>query len=662
MAAALKPSLCRVCKEYCGILAGHDGDRTIIKGNPEHPISKGFLCPRGIHYGEVHDSPERLTRPLLRRKSGFAPIAMEDALDILAQKLAAVAREHGPESLAFYKGEALKHQEVTSFMKHFALALGSPNYYSVSSICHYAMNLAHSLTYGGIPAPDFDSLRSLLIWGSNPAVATPRSFRALKAAHQAGAPLVVVDPTLSKTAEEADLHLAVKPGRDGLLALAFLKRAAAAGIEPPAERSVGWEQMRAMLEGLDTNTLLADCGIGRELFERAVELLLLNRPTHVIAGLGLELQPHGVQTIRAVACLHALLNPGLAPARGWGKLPPLPGAESYPQRPRPLGADQAPIYVRRVDEAQGMHLPDAVLKGEPYPVKALFAAGGDPMMTYPDTNLQAKVFDSLEFMAVFDLFPTPTARRADLVIPAADILNWRELHDYGGMGFQRLGLIQPVLDSGQGITIFEVVLGLAKRMGLESFFPWDSYRGSLAERLAAGGVELSDLEASPTSTLAYPKPAQPAGQVVFNFHSAEVEASGQAGLPDPAELAPPADTSGEYPFLLCTGDRLSCYQHGQFRNIPSLRKMAPEPRVTAHPEAAGSLGLAEGEMVRLATASGEICLKLALSQTMRPDCLGMTHGWEEANANLLSSATRLDPISGFPWLRCLPARLERADQ
>ena len=662
MAAEFKPSLCRVCKEYCGILAGHDGTRTIIKGNPEHPISKGFLCPRGVHYGEVHDSPERLEQPLLRRKSGFTPIAMEDALDILAQRLQQVAKEHGPRSLSFYKGEALKHQEVTAFMKHFAYALGSPNYYSVSCICHYAMNLAHSLTYGGIPAPDFGALRSLLIWGANPAVSTPRSFLALKAAHQAGAPLVVVDPTLSKTAREADLHLAVKPGRDGMLALAFLKRAAEAGIEPPAGRSVGWEQMRAMLDGLDTGDLLAACGVGREQFSRAAELVLQNRPTHVIAGLGLELQPHGVQTIRSVACLHALLNPGLAPSRGWGKLPPLPGAENYPQRSIPVGADRAPIYINRVEEAQGMYLPDAVLKGKPYPVKALFAAGGDPMMTYPEPDLQAKVLDSLEFLAVFDLFLTPTARRADLVIPAADILNWTELHDYGGMGFERLGLIQPALGSGKGVTIFEVILGLAGRMGLNGFFPWGSYRDSLKERLAQGGVDLADLEASPSSTLAYPEPQGPGGEVVFNFHSAEVEETGPAGLPTPEELAPPADTSGDYPFLLCTGDRLSCYQHGQFRNIPSLRRLAPEPSVMVHPKAADSLGLFEGEMVRLATEGGEITLRLELSPAMRPDCLGMTHGWEKANANLLSSATRLDPISGFPWLRCLPARLTRAAQ
>ena len=659
MAAAPKPSLCRVCKEYCGILAEHDGKRTIIKGNPDHPISKGFICPRGAHYGEVHDSPERLDRPLLRKKSGFEPISMEDALDILAQKLERTAKEHGPESLGFYKGEALKHFEVTDFMKHFSYALGSPNYYSVSSICHYALNLAQSLTYGGIPAPDFKSLRSLLLWGVNPAVTSPRNFPRLKGVREKGAPLVVVDPTNTKTAKEADLHLAVKPGRDGFLALAFLKHAADAGIEPPPERSVGWGGMRAMLDGLDTNDLLVRCGIDRGQFDQAAELLLGNRPTHVIPGLGLELQPHGVQTIRIVACLHALLNPALRPTRGWGRLGPLPGAENYPGRPLAVGAEEAPIYTRRVDEAQGMYMPDAVLKGKPYPVKALFAAGGDPMMTNPDPELQAKMLDSLDFVAVFDLFLTPTARRADLVIPAADTLNWMELHDYGGLGFQRLGLIQPALDSGKGVSIFEVILGLARRTGLEGYFPWANYRDALRERLAHGGVDLADLENSPSSTLAYPDP-ETDGEVVFNFLSCEVEATGPAGIPNPEELAPPADTGGEYPFLLCTGDRLPGYQHAQFRNIPSLRRMAPEPVVLAHPDAAASLGIADGEMVSLATAGGQITLQLKLSDSMRKDCLGMTHGWEKANANILCSATRLDPISGFPWLRCLPARLEPA--
>ena len=96
MSASPKPSLCRICKEYCGILVGRDHGRVIIKGNPEHPVSRGFLCPRGAHYAGVHHSPERLTQPLLRGKSGFRPLPLADALDLLAEKLDAARQKARP--------------------------------------------------------------------------------------------------------------------------------------------------------------------------------------------------------------------------------------------------------------------------------------------------------------------------------------------------------------------------------------------------------------------------------------------------------------------------------------------------------------------------------------------------------------------------------------
>ena len=222
-------------------------------------------------------------------------------------------------------------------MKHLTRALGSPNYYSVSSICHYAMNLAHSLTYGDIPAPDYASLRAMLLWGVNPAVSMPRTYRGIKAAKQSGTPLVVVDPFATPTARLADLHLPVRPGRDGLLALAFLKQAAAAGLEPPAERSVGWGEMRAMLDGLELDELLAASGIAPGLFQKAVDMLMGSRPVWVMTGLGLELMPNGVQSLRAIACLHALMNPDLTLPRLWDGLPGLPGEDGYPEAGRARG-------------------------------------------------------------------------------------------------------------------------------------------------------------------------------------------------------------------------------------------------------------------------------------------------------------------------------------
>ncbi|MBI5252411.1 MAG: molybdopterin-dependent oxidoreductase [Desulfomonile tiedjei] len=660
-------TICRICKENCGILVSENGDSLKISGNPRHPISKGFLCFKGKNFGDVHHSPHRLRSPMLKNGSKWVNISYKEAINVLAEKFDRSKAKFGPESVAFYKGESLKHQEITHYMGHLASGFGSPNYISVGSLCHYAMVLGHSLTYGGMPKPDFERIKGVITWGANPVNSSPLLFSSLKRALSQGTKMVVVDPARTRTAELADIHLPIMPGSDGFLALALIKHAVEEErLDPPDELSVGWNTLSQMVRDLSYDHLLRNTGIDGGLFDKAVSLIFENRPGWVLTGLGLELQPVGVQAIRAVACLQSILDPLNRPFPVSAGLKSLPGFDGYPTMPRAIGAEQAPLYVQMKGEAQGMFVPRAILDNDPYPLRAMLVVGGNPLSTFPAYSKQYRAMQGLDFLAVHDLFMTQTAQLADLVLPASDHLDNLELHDYGQAGKPYLGLIKPAVSSPIGWPAWKLLFNLAGRLGLERFFPWWDNRDAIAYRLSDCTIKLEDLENSPAAVLAYQPgsvPTErwctPGGKV--HYRSEKMEAFGYPGLPDPKSLDLPFSTDSEFPLWLSTGDRILAYQHSQFRQIPTYRRQAPEPFVDVHPDAAAKLDIADGDPVFVITRYGRIEIRVSLSDQVRGDCIRITHGWEEANANTLTGLEHFDPISGFPWLRALPAKLEKKD-
>lgn len=665
MASPPSPTICKICDEHCGLLVSDAHGRISIHGNPDHPISRGFICVKARNFGAVHRSPDRLRMPQLKTESGWQEISFEDALDILASRLIACKERFGPESVVFFKGEGLKHFEVAQYMRHLSNGFGSPNYMSIGSLCHYAQVLGHSLTYGGKPVPDFEKIGAVILWGTNPAVSSPRTFGELRKAVRRGVKLIVVDPSLTESARLAHMHLRPRPGSDGFLALAFLKKAIEERhLKLEDHAAEGWSDLVDLVGGVSYSMLLEKTDIAKAQLSEAAALLFGNLPGWTAVGLGLEHRPGGVQTIRAAACLQSLLDPGNKPSHMSVPLKPLPGADRYPPMIAPLGSDWTPLFTNGRREGQGMLLPKAILDRDPYPVRAMLIAGANPMVTFPGHFRQRDSLQSLDFLAVFDLFMTPTARLAHLVIPGADQLDNLELHDYGRIGRPYVGLIRPATSSPLGWPTWKLIFELARKFGLHDLFPWDNNRDAIEYRLAGANIRLSDLEGSPSATAPYPVEPQEKdrrhtedGKV--HYRSNELLSVGQPGITVPAALELPEQTDEVFPFWLSTGDRVPIYHHGQFRGIPEYEKMLPEPVVEIHPDAARQMGAQDGEFVVLSTRFGTLQVRAHLSPEVRRDCLRLTHGWETANANALTGLEHFDPVSGFPWLKALPSKLER---
>jgi anaerobic selenocysteine-containing dehydrogenase len=646
-------------------LVTDDGKKIRITGNPLHPVSNGFICSRGMNYGEVHYAPDRLRHPLLRKGSGWVKISYEDALEVLASNLQTCKEKYGAESVAFYKGESLKHQEIDQYIHHLSYGFGTPNYISVGSLCQFSNELGYGLTNGEIPLPDFHTMKTAIIWGANPAASSFHIFRSLNQAVRNGTYLIVIDPFRTETAKIADLHLPVTPGTDGLLALAFIKYGIEkARVNPRTPRVEGWDELKGFVHSLSYKSLLERTGIPEDKFNETSSLIFENLPGWIQTGLGLELNPCGVQSIRAIASLQSLLDYQHPPSSFMYKLKPLPGKHLYPDRPDPIGAKESPLYTDGNQEGQGMYLARAILDHDPYPVKAMLITGGNPILTFPDTETQTKAFRELDFLAVFDLFMTPTAQFAHLVFPASDFLENLELHDYGQSGRPYLGLVKPVSVTTNGWPAWKLIFELAKRLGLGELFPWQDNRQALHYKLSENGIDLSDLEDSPSATGTY-KTGEvssdysnpPYGKV--HYYSKAVEKTGNPGLPTLSSLSLPFVADEKFSFWLSTGDRVPFFQHSQFRNISTHRAWMEEPLLDIHPEAAKELQINNGDFVVLSTKYGKIRVRANLNDDLRKDCLRMTHGWEEANVNELAGLEYFDPISGFPWLKALPARVEK---
>lgn len=618
-----------------------------------------------MNFGEVHYSQDRLRYPLLRKGSDWVRISYEDALEVLASNFRRCKEKYGAESVVIYEGESLKHQEITQYLSHLAFGFGTPNFISVGSLCQFSVELGHGLTYGEIPLPDFRRMKTAIVWGANPAASSFRLFRALTQAVMDGTNLIAIDPSRTETAKIADLHLPITPGSDGFLALAFIKYAVEkAQMKPQSPVAEGWDELKELVHSVSCGSLLERTGIPEDDFNQASDLIFSNLPGWIHTGLGLELNPCGVQSVRAIASLQSLLDRQHPPASLTYKLKPLPGKHLYPNRPDPIGAKESPLYTLGNQEGQGMYLTRAILDHDPYPVKAMLIAGGNPILTFPDSKTQTKAFRELDFLAVFDLFMTPTAQLANLVFPAADFLENLELHDYGQSGRPCLGLIKPVTLTTQGWPAWKLIFELARRLGLGKLFPWQDNREALIYKFSENGIELSDLKNSPSATVSYKNGESsigysnpPHGKI--RYHSEVVEKTGNPGLPTLKSLSLPFLTDEQFPFWLSTGDRVPFFQHSQFRRCPTYKARMEEPLLDIHTETAKGLQINNGDFVTLSTKYGDIRVRANLNDDLRKDCLRMTHGWDEANANELTGLEYFDPISGFPWLRALPARVER---
>ena len=669
-------TICRMCNQGCGLeVTVEDGQPVRLQGSRKHPYNKGWLCAKGRASLDLFYSSHRLSSPLIRTEGRLVPAEWEKALGFTAEKLHWLRDEYGPQSLVIYQGEGTGHQEIKYYMKRFANVFGIPNFMGIGSICNAARTIADTLTFGGVTKPDIANTTFLIIWGANPLVShEPFPPKELSQFKKRGGQLIVVDPRRTEVALKADYHLAIKPGQDEILVLNMLH---------VIMREDLWDrkftdkwvhgfprfQETVMEDRFSPENGEAMTGITSYQVRQVARSYASTKPACILMGNGLEHHRSGINAMRLIAIMKAITgNLDIAGGEIFTPGPNMRDMTMPLPRPSipPLGSKEFPLFCQTRKEAHALSLPKAVLEEQPYPIKGMIIAGGNPSLEWPNSSKVRRALKKLELLMVIDVVKSPDSQYADVVLPACTFLERDELRVNADRSFHHIALRRRVVEPIYGLPDQMIWVKLAKHMGFEEYFPWRTCREGIDYLLGDIGVSYKGLisrggifEYGKRKYRKYEHQGFRTPTRKVEVYSERLKSFGYGPFPIREDVLQPIQESSEFPLFLTTGANLICYLHWQYRYIPSLRKISPEPLFEIHPETASKYEISSGEVAEVQTANGKIQLKAHITAGIRHDTINIPQGWEEANANELTSAEDADPISGFPNLKSLRCRIRK---
>lgn len=693
-------SACRMCHGGCGVLIHvRDGRIVKIRGDPESPLSKGTLCVKGLAAIDHVYNPARLKYPLKRmgeRGGGkWKRISWDEALGAITSKLDEIKEKYGAEAIALGQGTGRHHYR---FVPRFCNAFGTPNWSEPGLAQCFAPRVTVSrITYGDYIICDYYGdvqPRCLLVWGHNPLVTGPDGEIAARVRKclSKNPKLIVVDPRCTEMAEKADVWLQVRPGTDDALALSMLNIIINENLYDRSfvrEWTTGLEKLSERVKECTPEWAEKITWVPAERIRQAARLYATTKPACVEWGVAVEQTPNAIQTLRAIAIMPAITGNidvpggnvfGMHVLRGVPllreKLPP----EMWEKR---LGAGKYKLLSGQSARLPAAHAPslfEAMLTGNPYPIKAFLVFGNNSLVTYANSMKVYEALMNLEFFVVTDIYMTPTAELADIVLPAA---TWPEVDQIVGLPYAAENVVlvqQKVVEIGECKQDEWILTELARRLKLSSGTEpiEDTYNYQL-EPLGITFRELKD-RGYVSLPIRYSKYEEsgfntPSGKI--EIYSSILEKLGYDPLPhyvEPPEspISTP-ELAKEYPLILTTGGRVPGYFHSEGRQIPRLRNIHPYPRVEIHPKTAQKLHIMEGDWVLIETPRGRIRQRAKLTHGINPRVVHVEHGWWfpekpgpehgvwESNANVLTSNNPpYDPAMGTYQLRALLCRVSRS--
>lgn len=687
-------SFCRLCQGRCGLLVTVKEGRVVgVEGDRESPISRGEVCPKGAAWPQILYHPDRLRHPQVRkgdRGSGeWATVSWDEALSTIAHRLQSLKSQFGPRSLVIGLGDP-KGMEL-AFAQRFASVFGTPNLATAGSLCHMPRELASTFTIGSPCHPDTQHPPScILIWGSNIPDTHDGSMRkgVLGSALDKEAKLIVIDPRKTEVASRAHLWLKPRPGSDGALALGMLKVIIEEELYDRgfvSEWTIGFDQLMEHIKGCSLGEVEEKTWVSREEIAAAARLYAQNGPAAIQLGNALD---HGIncfQTCRAISILRAITGnidipggdviPGVLPIVRPGHFMLL---RELPREEEGMIGGEYRLAARSAFIPRQSAV-RAILEESPYPVKAALLFGTNPLITYPNAQETYRALMKLELLVVAELFMTPTAALADVVLPAAANFEFDEIGPYPSPVLHAYPkVVEP---EGDCWSDMRIINELAKRIGLEEHF-WADEREALDHILKPSGMTFEEFKRQ--GMLQAEEEYRKYEKAGFRTPSEKVEIYsqrlGQMGFsPLPVYTEPPESHYGspglakEYPLVLTSGKE-AAFCHSAHRNVAHLRRLSPEPVAELHPDTAARFGVGEGEWIYIETRRGRIRQRLRLNADLDPRVVvaaygwwfpergaSELYGWRESNINVLAeSAPPHDPAVGSVDLRGIICRVSKA--
>ncbi len=708
MQSTVTPTHCPYCALQCGMNLTPAPDGTVeVSERADFPVNRGALCGKGRTAAAVLAPGVRLTSPLVRDEDGtLVPASWDEALDRIAASLDRTRAEYGPDALGVFGGGGLTNEKAYTLGKFARVVLGTSQIDYNGRFCMSSAAAAGIKAFGldrGLPFPLEDIPKSgcVILVGSNLAETMPPSLRFFTELRENGGTLVVIDPRRTKTAEQADLHLAPRPGTDLALALGLLHLVIAEGRvdeEYVRERTAGWEDARAAAMAHWPEYVERITGVSVPQLRETVRLFCEPESAMVLTARGPEQQSKGTDTVGAWINLCLATGRAGRPLSGYGCLT----GQGNGQGGREHGqkADQLPGYRKLDDPAARAHVaevwgvdPDSLpgpgrsayelLDALGTDIRSLLLMASNPVVSAPRAAHIEERIRSLDFLAVCDVVLSETAALADVVLP---VTQWAEETGTTTNLEGRVLLRRRAVTPPDGIrSDLEVLHELAARLGVEKGFPTDPQEVfEELRRASAGG-------AADYSGITYRRLVEEDG--VFWPCPAAVEADGAGEDALPGAEAPALhpgtprlfldrfatpdgrarfvpvshraiaeEPDEEYPVLLTTGRVVAQYQSGaQTRRVAELNAAAPGPFVELHPRLAARLGAAEGDPVAVVSRRGRAVAPARITDAIRPDTVFMPFHWPgEGRANTLTNPA-LDPTSRMPEFKACAVRLETVE-
>lgn len=710
-----KAAICGICPAGCGVIAtcGEDGRLIGVRADVSAPL--GTICRLGEHSPEIVYSEHRLPYPMRRKGPkgtyAFERISWEDAYGIIVERLNVVRSRYGAEACVIYTGRGSFELSMCDVFQPRGVAVssassvlfpfGSPNTMGVGALCYvsFAMIAPH-VTAGGMLInmfSDIENAELIVVWGANPATdCPPADFTRIQRAVEAGAHLVVIDPRRTASAKiEGAEWVPVRSGTDGALALGMINVIIEEELYDAnfaKDWTHGFDECAAYVQHFRPQVVEQITGVAADTVVSLARRIASARGAAPVMYSGLEYSDSGVQAIRATLALWALAGqldmPGgrcfaiksnYFPINHEGLVP-------NPDPRHALGSELFPVYSHYRSEGHPVALPDAVLRGRPYPARALIILGASMLTAWPQPDIWRQTFSGLDFLVSIDYQLTADAAYADVVLPCTTMYEIDSYMTYGPLFRLRERVVGPV---GEARNPFFIQAELARRLGYGHLYP-QGPEEMLRCVLAGSGFTLEEVRAAggtvqaPTTLMQYRKwekgllrddgkPGFNTPTGAFEIASTILEEHGYDPLPvytEPQEgpLSRP-DLAEAFPLVFNSGSRVTTDFRSQFHGIPGLCRERPEPTVMINSSDAAERSIVHGDRVVVESARGSVVMRALVSDDIMQGTIDANMGgggpvgpkaWQECNINEVTDLKRHDPISGFPVYKALLCDVKRA--
>ncbi|WP_244246907.1 molybdopterin-dependent oxidoreductase [Nocardioides euryhalodurans] len=663
--------VCNLCEAICGLQITLEGDRvTGVRGNPDDPLSRGHVCPKGVALGDLHEDPERLRRPLVRdRATGeWSEVDWDEALDLVADRIAATVNQHGADAVGVYLGNPNVHSlgSATHGIR-LVKSLRTRNRFSASSVDQIPHQLVAHLLYGHqllIPISDLDRTSYFLVLGANPMASNgslmtvpdfPGRLRELKAR---GGRMVVLDPRRTETAKVADEHVFVRPGTDAVVLLAMVHVLLAEGLDRPAAYVDGVEQVREAVADMTPEHAEQVSGVPADTVRRLTREFAAADGAAAYGRLGLSTQGFGSVCQWAVGCLNILT--GNLDREG-GVLFTEPAIDFV--RTGLVGRGHFDLYRSRVRGAPeyGGELPVSVLAEEietpgDGQVRAMLTVAGNPVLSTPDGKRLSAAFEGLEFMAAVDIYLNETTRHADVILPPTTALE-RDHYDivFHGLAVRNTARFTPaVFEKPRGARHdWEIYRDLALRIS-QRLDRRPPLRARLAQRAALtmsptfiiGMLLRRGRRTTITELRRHPEgvdlgPLRPTLPDRLMTPDKRIDLAPAVVLADLDRLR--ATTANPEDGLVLIGRRHQRDNNSWLHNVPRLTRGRPRHHLLMHPDDLADRGLEPGSTVTVTSRVGSVDVEVAASTDMMRGVVSLPHGYGHG-----LPGTRMSGAAGVP--------------